>query len=125
EGFGLAIAGGLSIALAVTGSSRLYRMFYPVIVAVNAIPKLALAPLTMAWFGIGQTSRVALVFMVCFFPVVVSAVAGFTSTPAELADLARSLSASRWQTLRKGRAPRALAPILVRLQGGHGLARRR
>ncbi len=122
EGFGLAMVGGLSIALAVTASQRLYRMFYPVMVGVNAIPKLALAPLTMVWFGLGQASRVALVFMVCFFPVVVSAVAGFTTTPAELADLARSLSASRWQTFRKVRLPGALPQIFVGLKVAIGLA---
>jgi len=122
EGFALATVVGLAIALAVTTSSRLYRMFYPLIVAVNAIPKLALAPLTMAWFGLGQTSRVALVFMVCFFPVVVSSVAGFTSTPAELTDLARSLSASRSQTFRKVRLPSALPQIFVGLKVAVGLA---
>jgi NitT/TauT family transport system permease protein len=122
EGFGLATVVGLAIALAVTTSSRLYRMFYPLIVAVNAIPKLALAPLTMAWFGLGQTSRVALVFMVCFFPIVVSSVAGFTTTPAELTDLAHSLSATRWQTFRKVRLPGALPQIFVGLKVAVGLA---
>jgi NitT/TauT family transport system permease protein len=122
EGFGLATGVGLAIALTLTGSTRLREMFYPVIVAVNAVPKLALAPLTMAWFGLGQTSRVALVFLVCFFPVVVAAITGLSSTPAELAELARSLSASRAQTFRKVRLPSALPQIFVGLKVGVTLA---
>jgi NitT/TauT family transport system permease protein len=122
EGFGLAVFVGLTIALAVTTVRVLHRMFYPVIVAVNAVPKLALAPLTIAWFGIGQVSRVALVFLVCFFPVVVSAIAGLTSTPADLAHLARALSASRGQTFRKVRLPSALPHIFVGLKVAVSLA---
>lgn len=122
EGFALGTAVGLGLALALTASARLREMFYPLIVAVNAVPKLALAPLCIAWFGIGQTSRVALVFLVCFFPVVVSALAGLSSTPAELAELARSLSASRGQTFRKVRLPSALPQIFVGLRVAVSLA---
>ncbi len=116
EGFGLATGVGLALALALTASARLRLMFQPVIVAINAVPKLALAPLTMAWFGLGQASRVALVFLVCFFPVVVSALAGLSSTPAELAELSRALSASRGQTFLKVRLPSALPQIFVGLR---------
>lgn len=122
EGFGLATFVGLAIALALTASVRTREMFYPVIVAINAVPKLALAPLTMAWFGLGQTSRVALVFLVCFFPIVVSAATGLGSTPADLAELARSLSASRAQAFRKVRLPSALPHIFVGLKVGVTLA---
>ena len=122
EGFAAAAVGGLLIALAVTTSRTLYRMFYPLLVAANAVPKLALAPLVLAWFGPHQMSKVVLVFLVCFFPVVVSAVAGLTSTPADLAELARSLSASRSQAFQKVRLPGALPHIFVGLRVAAGLA---
>jgi NitT/TauT family transport system permease protein len=122
EGYGLAVAVGLTIALLVATFRVVDRMFSPLLVAVNAVPKVALLPLVTLWFHFGQTSRVVLVFLVCFFPIVVGAVAGFTSTPAELADLARSLSASRRQLFLKVRVPAALPQVFVGLKVGVGLA---
>jgi NitT/TauT family transport system permease protein len=122
EGYGLAVVAGLGIALAVASSRTVDRMFTPLLVAANAVPKVALAPLVLVWFGLGQVSRVVLVFLVCFFPIVVSAVAGFTTTPADLAELARSLSASRRQTFLKVRVPGALPQIFVGLKVAVGLA---
>jgi NitT/TauT family transport system permease protein len=121
-GFGLAIAVGLVIALVMSASRTLNQMFYPLIVAVNAIPKVALAPLLVVSIGLGVTSKVVLVFLVCFFPIVVSSYAGFTSTPADLAELARALSASRLQTFAKVRFPGALPQIFVGLKVAAGLA---
>jgi NitT/TauT family transport system permease protein len=112
-GYGLAIPVGLAIALVISASRTLNQMFYPLIVAANAIPKLAVAPLMTVMFGLGLTSKVVVVFLVCFFPIVVSSYAGFASTPADLAELARSLSASRLQTFMKvrfrGRCRRSLS----------------
>jgi NitT/TauT family transport system permease protein len=122
EGYALAVVAGLAIALAVAGSRVVDRMFSPLLVAANAIPKVALAPLVLVWFGLGQLSKVVLVFLVCFFPIVVSAVAGFTTTPADLAELARALSASRRQTFLKVRVPAALPHIFVGLKVGLTLA---
>jgi NitT/TauT family transport system permease protein len=122
EGYGLAVVAGLAIALGVTASRTIDRMFTPLLVAANAVPKVALAPLVIVWFGLGQVSRVVLVFLVCFFPIVVSAVAGFTATPAELAELARALSASRRQMFLKVRVPGALPQIFVGLKVAVGLA---
>jgi len=116
EGYALAVGVGLGIALAVASSRVVDRMFSPLMVAANAIPKVALAPLVLVWFGLGQLSKVVLVFLVCFFPIVVSAVAGFTTTPADLAELARALSASRRQTFLKVRGPAALPHIFVGLK---------
>ncbi|TMM40612.1 MAG: ABC transporter permease [Actinobacteria bacterium] len=116
EGYALAVVVGLAIALAVVGSRVVDRMFSPLLVGANAIPKVALAPLVLVWFGLDQLSRVVLVFLVCFFPIVVSAVTGFTTTPADLAELARSLSASRRQTFLKVRVPAALPHIFIGLK---------
>jgi NitT/TauT family transport system permease protein len=122
EGYALAVVVGLAIAFAVAGSRVVDRMFAPLLVGANAIPKVALAPLVLVWFGLGQLSKVVLVFLVCFFPIVVSAVAGLTTTPADLAELARSLSASRRQMFLKVRVPAALPHIFVGLKVGLTLA---
>ncbi len=121
-GFGLAIAVGLILALVISASRTLNQMFYPLIVAANAIPKVALAPLLVVSFGLGISSKVVIVFLVCFFPIVVSSYAGFTSTPADLTELARALSASRLQTFAKVRFPSALPQIFVGLKVAAGLA---
>lgn len=121
-GYALAIPVGLVIALLISASQTLNQMFYPLVVAANAIPKLAVAPLVVFMFGLGLTSKVVVVFLVCFFPIVVSAYAGFASTPADLAELARSLSASRLQTFVKVRFPGALPQIFVGLKVAAGLA---
>jgi NitT/TauT family transport system permease protein len=97
-------------------------MFYPLIVAANAIPKLAVAPLMVVMFGLGLTSKVVVVFLVCFFPIVVASYAGFASTPADLAELGRSLSASRLQMFMKVRFPGALPQIFVGLKVAAALA---
>src|SRR5215469_5327835 len=112
-GFGLAIVVGLVIALLVSASRTLNEMFYPLIVAANAVPKVALAPLLAVSLGLGIPSKVVVVFLVCFFPIVVSSYAGFISTPPDLNELARALSASRLQTFAKVRFPSALPQIFV------------
>lgn len=122
EGYGLAVVAGLGIALAVASSRTIDRMFTPLLVAANAVPKVALAPLVLVWFGLGQVSRVVLVFLVCFFPIVVASYAGFSSTPADLAELARSLSASRLQTFLKVKFPAALPQIFVGVKVAAALA---
>jgi NitT/TauT family transport system permease protein len=121
-GFGLAIVVGLVLALLVSASRTLNQMFYPLIVAANAIPKVALAPLLVFSFGLGISSKVVIVFLVCFFPIVVSSYAGFISTPADLNELARALSLSRLQTFAKVRFPSALPQIFVGVKVAAGLA---
>jgi NitT/TauT family transport system permease protein len=122
EGFALATVVGLAIAVLVVSFRVIDRMFSPLLVAANAVPKVALAPLVLVWFGLGQVSKVVLVFLVCFFPIVVAAAAGFSATPGDLAELARSLSASRAQTFLKVRVPAALPHIFVGLKVAVGLA---
>jgi NitT/TauT family transport system permease protein len=122
SGYALAIAVGLGIALAVSASRTLDQMFYPLVVAANAIPKVSLAPIMGLWFGLGIGSKMAIVFLVCFFPIVVAARAGFGTTPADFTELTRSLSASRVQTFVKVRFPSALPQIFVGLKVAATLA---
>jgi NitT/TauT family transport system permease protein len=121
-GFGAAALGGMSLAVLLTAWRVLERATMPWVVAVNAVPKVALAPLLVVWLGFGMRPKVVLVVLICFFPVVVSTMAGLTSTPTELTELARSLSASGWQAFVKVRLPWALPQIFVGLKVAISLA---
>jgi NitT/TauT family transport system permease protein len=111
-GFLLALAVGIPIAVAVTNSQTLNLMFSPILIALQSVPKVALAPILLVWFGIGIESKLAIAWLVAFFPIVVDTSAGLQSTPRELLELARSLRASRWQVFAKVQFPAAL-PFVV------------
>ncbi|WFE25088.1 ABC transporter permease [Solwaraspora sp. WMMD791] len=121
-GFALSTVVGVLIGLALAISQTVERMFSPLLVALNAVPKIALAPLLVATLGWGQQPILTMVFLLCFFPIVLGTATGLTSTPADLAELARSLDASRWQTFRKVRLPAALPQIFVGLKVAMPLA---
>lgn len=97
-------------------------MFTPLLVAINAVPKITLGPLLVVAFGWGQTPILTMVFLLCFFPIVLSTATGLTTTPADLAELVRSWNASRWQAFRKVRFPAALPQIFVGLKVAMPLA---
>jgi NitT/TauT family transport system permease protein len=107
-GFLLAMVLGIPIAVALTSSQILNLTFYPLIVATQSIPKVAVAPIILVWLGTGLESKLAVAFLVAFFPVVVDTAAGLRSTPQELLDLARALRASRLQIFMKIQFPAAL-----------------
>ncbi|HEX5595581.1 MAG TPA: ABC transporter permease [Micromonosporaceae bacterium] len=116
QGFGLAIVVGVPLALVVTASRLLERTVYPLLLMLNAVPKVAIAPLLVVWMGFGQLPKVFMVFLVCFFPIVISTASGLASTPADLVELGRSLQASWWQTLRKIQMPAAVPQLFVGLK---------
>ena len=107
-GFVLAMVLGIPIAVSLTGSRILSLTFYPLLVGTQSIPKVAVAPIILIWLGTGIESKLAVAFLVAFFPVVVDTAAGLRSTPPELLDLARSLRASRFQIFMKIQFPAAL-----------------
>jgi NitT/TauT family transport system permease protein len=115
-GFLLSAAAGFLIGLVLSSSTVLERSFSPLLVAVNAVPKIAIGPLLVVWLGYGQPSIQFMIFVMSFFPVVLSTVTGLTHTPAELAEMARSLDASRWQMFIKVRLPAAQPHIFVGLK---------
>lgn len=121
-GFGIAAAGGLLVALLLAASWVVERMTLPLLAAINSIPKVALAPLLLVWIGFGPEPKVVMVVLVCFFPIVVSTMAGLSSTPSDLRELAHSLSASWWQTFLKVRLSWALPQIFVGLKVSTSLA---
>ena len=115
-GFALAIALGIPLAVAVVYSPFLHRTIYPILLALQSVPKVAIAPLLALWIGFGALPKIIVVFLVCFFPIVVSTAAGLTSVPAPMMDLIKSLSATQPQTFRKIRFPTALPQIFVGLK---------
>ena len=93
-GFGLAVAVGMGLGI-LLALSRLFRIgVYPLIVAFQVVPKVALAPLFIVWFGLGMTSRVLLAFVIAFFPMVVNTYAGIQGTDPIMVRMARASSAS-------------------------------
>ena len=121
-GFGISVVVGVLLGVAIAAWRPFERMFQPLLVAFNAVPKVALAPLMLIWFGYGQTPILAMAFMVCFFPIVLSTATGLTSTPADLAELVKSMDASRLQTFVRVRLPAALPQIFVGLKVAMPLA---
>jgi NitT/TauT family transport system permease protein len=112
-GFLLALAIGLPMAIAIANSRPLNLMFYPLLVALQSVPKVALAPIVMIWLGTGIESKLAIVWLVAFFPIIVDTTAGLRSTPTELLELAHSLRATPWQIFLKVQFPAALPFVLT------------
>ncbi|MGN9776290.1 ABC transporter permease [Micromonospora sp. H33] len=121
-GFLISTVAGVLIGMTLAASRRAERMFAPLLVAVNAVPKIALGPLLVVSVGWGEKPILTMVFLLCFFPIVLSTATGLTTTPADLAELARSLNASWWQSFRKVRFPAALPQIFVGLKVAMPLA---
>jgi NitT/TauT family transport system permease protein len=107
-GFGLAVAIGIPLAVCVANSRVLNLTLYPLLVATQSVPKVAIAPIILVWFGLGIESKLAIAFLVAFFPIVVDTATGLQSTPSGLLDLARSLRASPLQVFAKVQFPAAL-----------------
>ncbi|MGA2551030.1 MAG: ABC transporter permease [Burkholderiaceae bacterium] len=110
-GFALSIVFGISVSILIAYSRTLESYVYPLLVFSQSIPKVAIAPLFVVWFGFGLLPKVIAAFMIGFFPVVVSAVMGLKSVEPDLVDLARSMGAGRWKTFIKINLPCALPAI--------------
>jgi NitT/TauT family transport system permease protein len=108
--FGCVLAFALGIAVAL--SPRFEYFLYPFIVMFQALPKVALAPLILVWLGTGMESKLAIAWLVAFFPIVVDTATGLRNTPAEFLDLATAVRASPFQTFWKIRFPAAL-PFVI------------
>ena len=110
-GFAAAVAAGFAVALPISYSRRLRAAIYPPLLLLNALPKAALAPIFLIWFGFGLTHKVVVAFLVAFFPIVVALNAGLKRVDPELHDLSRSLHASWLQTFLKIDLPFALPSL--------------
>jgi NitT/TauT family transport system permease protein len=112
-GYLAAVVLGVLIALGIAFSRRIEGVVYPLLVFFQIIPKIAVAPLFIIWFGFGLAPKVLLVFLLSFFPVVVSAITAFRSVDADIMDLARSTGASRLRTFWKVQLPHALPTLFT------------
>ena len=115
-GFALAIALAVPFAVAITYSRLLELTIYPALVALNAIPKIAIAPLLVIWMGFGAGPKIVMVILICFFPIVISTATGLKSTPAEIVELSHSLSTSTLQDFIRFRFPFSLPYVFVGLK---------
>src|ERR1700730_15713721 len=115
-GFLLSAAFGIPAAMLIAGSRTVESYVYPLLVFSQSIPKIAIAPLFVVWFGFGMLPKVLSAFMLGFFPVVVSAVAGFKSVEPDMLDLARAMEASRLQLFRMVILPHATPAIFAGLK---------
>lgn len=115
-GFGSGIAFGVLAALAITASRTLERFLLPLVVFSQVVPKIAVAPLLIIWFGFSTNGRVVVAFLICFFPVLIGTVTGLKSVEPELLDLTRQLRASWWQTFWMVSLPSALPHLFAGLK---------
>jgi NitT/TauT family transport system permease protein len=111
--FVLATVLGTLLAVLLTYSELAYKALYPNVVFFQLIPKIALAPLFVVWLGIGAESRLSFAVFISFFPIVVSAMAGFRAVPPDMMRLCRSLTATEWQIFMSVRFPFALPHLFA------------
>lgn len=112
-GYSIAIVLALPLGLAIAFSSILKRTVYPFIVCIEMVPKIAFAPLFISWLGFGLLPKVIIVFLVCFFPIVLNAILAFNSLSEELSLFSRSTGGGVWRTFVKIRLPAALPQCFV------------
>ena len=115
-GFGIAVVFGIPTALMIAFSKFFERTLYPILVFSQLVPKIALAPVFIIWFGFGITSKVLITALLCYFPLVVDSLAGFRALEPDIEQLARSMKASRWDFFMKVRLPAALPHIFSGLK---------
>ena len=115
-GFLMATAISIPLGFTIVSWKPLERAIYPLIVFFQLIPKIAIAPLFVVWFGFGMFPKVLLTFLLCFFPTLVASMTGFRALDERVLFLTRSMGASGWQTFRHVRLPAALTYIFAGLK---------
>jgi NitT/TauT family transport system permease protein len=115
-GFAIAVVFGLVLGVAIGASSWLYAAIYPLLVAFNAIPKVAIVPVLVIWVGIGTVPAIITAFLISFFPIVVNVATGVATVEPELLDVLRSLGAKRRDIMLKVAIPRSLPYFFASLK---------
>lgn len=116
-GFFLAILIGVPLGLLVAFSPLLRRTLYPLAVSLEMVPKIVFAPVFISWWGLGFTPKIYVVILVCFFPIMLSGILGFSSLSTSLVRLCQSTGASLWRAFFKVRLPAALPQLFVGIKG--------
>ena len=115
-GFLIAIAGGVVLGVLIGASPLIYSGLYPLLIAFNAVPKVAIVPILMIWVGVGALPAVITAFVISFFPIVVNVATGLATIEPEMIDVLKSLGASRIEILRKVGIPRAMPYLFASLK---------
>lgn len=121
-GYALAVGIGIPLAIAITSSKRFDEFVMPTMLFFQVVPKVAIAPLFLVWFGVGTLPKVLVAFLISFFPIVIDAAVGLRSMSAEMRDLARSMGASRMQVFWDFRLPTSLPYLFSGLKVAATLA---
>jgi NitT/TauT family transport system permease protein len=121
-GFFLAAVIGVILSVGIVYSRVLKSAIFPLIVALQIVPKVAIAPLLLIWAGYGISSKVLLALLIAFFPIVVNMVTGLAAVDEELVELCRILQANRWKEFIKVRLPNALPYLFSSLKVASTLA---
>ena len=111
SGFALAIVVGVPLGVLIVSSPAFERSVYPLLVASQSVPKIAIAPLLIFWAGLGMFPKILVAFLIAFFPIVIDTVVGLRSIEPEMLHLARSMGASTTKAFVKIRLPHALPNI--------------
>jgi len=115
-GFLIAVGFGLFLGIAIGISRAVYDGLYPMMIAFNSIPKVAIVPLLVIWFGIGTVPAVLTAFLISFFPIVVNVATGLATIEPELQDVLRSLGARKSQIVLKVGIPRSMPYFFASLK---------
>ena len=115
-GFGLAIVAGVLLGVAIGSSTLVYKGLYPLLIAFNSIPKVAVVPVLIIWFGIGIWPAVITAFLISFFPIVVNVATGIATVEPELKDVLRALGARPRDIILKVGLPRAMPYFFASLK---------
>ena len=107
-GFLAALIAGLVLAGAIAYSRVMERSVYPIVIASQTVPIIAIAPLLLIWVGYGLTPKIIIVALICFYPIAVNTVDGLKATDPDMVNMLRTLGASRWQVFTKLQIPTAL-----------------
>jgi NitT/TauT family transport system permease protein len=121
-GYALAVGVAIPLAIAITSSKRFDEFVMPTMLFFQVVPKVAIAPLFLVWFGVGTTPKVLVAFLISFFPIVIDAAVGLRSMSPEMNDLARSMGASRMQVFAQFRLPTSLPSLFSGLKVAATLA---
>jgi len=121
-GFALAVVLGVGLAILIVESRLLEKSVYALIIGLNSVPKVAVAPLFVIWLGTGVEPKIAIAFLIAVFAIVIDAVLGLKSVPPDILDLARSLRGGRLATLWRVRFPCALPSLFAGMKVAISLA---
>ncbi len=115
-GFAIAVAFGIVLGIALGASRIVNAGSYPLLVGFNAIPKVAVVPILILWFGVGWAPPVLTAFLISFFPIVVNVATGLSTIEPELEDVMKALGASKWDIMVKIGIPRSLPYLFASLK---------